>query len=237
MPNWPSSISHIDTIAQDTIAVHLQKPADFSYKPGQTITLNLPAGNDGSPALRHTFSLTSAPHEEDLSIATRVRQTPYKQALKKLDKGSELSFTGPYGKFGLPEQTGRPIVMVAGGIGITPYISMLHDATHNGSTQQFLLLYSNHHPQQAAFLHDLQELTRLNPYFRLQATMTGEAGDGWTGLRGRIDKNMLQQAIQGLSEPLCYVTGTPYMVEEVLDHLNSLGIADDSIRSEGFHGY
>lgn len=237
MPTWQSSLTRIDDIAQDTIAVHLRKPEGFAYAPGQTITLTLPAESPDSPVLRHTFSLVSAPHEEDLCLATRARQTPYKLALKGLARDTGVTFTGPYGKFGLPEQTGRPLVMIAGGIGITPYISMLRDATHRGSTQQFLLLYSNHHPQQAAFLHELQELARLNPYFRLQATMTGEAGDGWTGLRGRIDRTMLQQALDGLSEPLCYVTGTPAMVEDVLDHLENLGVAEDSIRSEGFHGY
>ncbi len=237
MAIWSSSLLRIDAVARDTVGVHFRKPDGFLFKPGQTVTLTLPAKTPDSPALKHTFSLVSAPHEEDLSIATRNRKSPFKQALTRLQPDDPLSFSGPYGRFALPEQTGRPLVLIAGGIGITPYMSMLRDATHRGSTQKFLLLYSNHAPEQAAFLAELQELARLNPYFRLQATMTSDATQGWAGLRGRIDAAMLRQALQGLSEPLCYVTGTSAMVESISDLLDQIGIGDADVRSEGFPGY
>ncbi|GAA0777307.1 FAD-dependent oxidoreductase [Castellaniella ginsengisoli] len=237
MATWPSALLHIDDIARDTVAVHFGKPADFRFQPGQTLSLTLPADSPDAPVLRHTFSLVSAPHENTLCIATRIRATPFKQALATLRPGAELRLGGPYGTLVPPADTSRPLVLIAGGIGITPCMSMLRDATHRQSNQQFLLLYSNRTLEQAAFLEELRGLARLNPRLRLLATLTGAADEAWDGARGRIDAAMLRQALMGLNAPLCYLTGTPAMVEEIRTQLAEAGIPDEAIRDEGFHGY
>ncbi|MHA3903625.1 ferredoxin--NADP reductase [Castellaniella sp. WN] len=237
MATWPSALLRIDDIARDTVAVHFRKPEDFQFQPGQTLALTLPSDAPDAPVPRHTFSLVSAPHEGELCIATRVRATPFKQALAQLRPGAELRFSGPYGKLTPPAAGDRPLVLIAGGIGITPCVSMLRDAAHRGSDRQFLLLYSNRTREQAAFLEELRELARLNPRLRLLATLTGPADGAWDGLRGRIDAAMLRQALQGLDAPLCYVTGTPAMVEEIRSRLAEAGVPDDAILDEGFHGY
>lgn len=238
MANWTTSLVRIETIAQDTAAFHFSKPEGFTFTPGQTVSLTLPADGTEAPAQKHTFSLVSAPHEETLCIATRLRQgSAYKQALAKLPVKSRLALAGPHGRFGLPATTGRPLVLIAGGIGITPYISMLREATYQGSPQHFLLLYSNRRVEDAAFLEELRALAKQNPYFRFQPTLTAAHGDTWTGLRGHIDAAMLRQALQGLSEPLCYLTGTPAMVDDLRDVLDDLGLDEADVRSEGFHGY
>lgn len=247
MAKWSSTAQRLETAAERTIALHFRKPENFVFDPGQTITLSLlPAGTDDAP-LKHTFSLVSAPYEDDLCITTRLRQSAFKQALASLKPGAPLTFSGPYGRFALPKDTGRPVVLIAGGIGITPFISMLRHATHHGSPQRFLLLYSNRHPQDAAFIDELRDLVTLNPNFRLQATVTAaNAGAGtdtstddqaWPGLHGRIDEAMVRQALVGLSEPLFYVTGTPEMVESMRDLLEGMGIDESAVRSEDFGGY
>ena len=237
MAIWPSALLRIDDIARDTVAVHFHKPEDFRFQPGQTVSLTLPSDAPDAPVLRHTFSLVSAPHENELCIATRVRATPFKQALARLQPGAELRFSGPYGKLTPPAATDRPLVLIAGGIGITPCISMLRDAAHRGSDRPFLLLYSNRTREQAAFLDELRELARRNPRLRLLATLTGPEDGGWDGLRGRIDAALLRQALQGLDAPLCYVTGTPAMVETIRALLAAAGVPDDAVLDEGFHGY
>ncbi len=237
MATWPSALLRIDDIARDTVAVHFSKPGDFRFQPGQTVSLTLPSDTPDAPVLRHTFSLVSAPHEPELCVATRVRATPFKQALTRLRPGAELKFSGPYGKLTPPAGTDRPLVLVAGGIGITPCVSLLRDAAHRDSDQRFLLLYSNRTREQAAFLEELRGLARLDPRLRLLATLTGPADDAWDGLRGRIDAAMLEQALQGLDNPLCYVTGAPAMVEEIRAGLAAAGVPDDAILDESFHGY
>lgn len=233
----PSALLHIDDIARDTVAVHFRKPDDFQFQPGQTISLTLPSEAPDAPPLRHTFSLVSAPHENELCIATRVRASPYKQALTRLRPGAELKLSGPYGKLTPPADTSRPLVLVAGGIGITPCVSLLRDATHQGSDRPIRLLYSNRSPAQAAFLEELRTLAQRNPHLRLLVTLTGPADGAWDGLRGRIDAAMLRQALQGLDAPQCYVTGAPAMVEEIRARLAEAGVPDDAVLDESFHGY
>jgi ferredoxin-NADP reductase len=101
--------------------------------------LDPPAG-DGQK--RRTFSLVSAPFESTRAIATRMRDTAFKRALKALPDGASVKLSGPIGQFTLADAA-RPAVFIAGGIGITPFMSRLRQANQERSTQSFLLLYSN----------------------------------------------------------------------------------------------
>src|SRR3546814_9460308 len=86
-------------VAEGTMAFCLEKPAGFEYKPGQAIDLILPRQSPGanSADVRHAFSIVSAPHEADLAIATRMRDSVFKQALGKLPAGTEVKINGHFG--------------------------------------------------------------------------------------------------------------------------------------------
>jgi ferredoxin-NADP reductase len=186
---------------------------------------------------KHTFSLVSAPHDEQLCIATRMRDSEFKRALGALALNAPFRFSGPYGKFTLPADAARPIVLIAGGIGITPFISMLRHAAHEKLDHKLLLLYSNRHPEDAAFLDALQTLAQQHPNFRLHATMTAAQGGPWSGPTRRLDARTIREAVLDLAHPIYYLVGAPAMVEALTDALHENGVADDDVRSEGFHGY
>ncbi|WP_269497072.1 ferredoxin--NADP reductase [Castellaniella sp. S9] len=236
MPTYDTRLIDRATVARDTEAFRFAKPEGFAFVPGQTISLALPQADADAPPLKHTFSLVSAPHEDTLCIATRMRDTPFKQALAALVPGAAARFSGPYGKLTLPETAGRPLVLLAGGIGITPYMSMLRHATHAGTPHRFVLLYSNRRAGDAAFLDELRELTRLNPQVRLLATFTAP-DERHEGLHGRIDAAAVRRAADGLSDPWIYITGSPGMIEALGEALAAAGMPEASIRSEGFYGY
>src|SRR5690606_31583532 len=105
---------------------------------------------------------------------------------------------------------------------------------HDRLSHTLLLLYANHRPEDAAFLDDLQSLTRDNPQFRMQAFMT--APDVAGGPR-RLDGPAIREATAGLADPIYYVTGSPAMIEALTDTLREQGVADEAILSEGFYGY
>jgi ferredoxin-NADP reductase len=88
----------------------------------------------------------------------------------------------------------RPAVFITGGIGITPFMSILRQAAHDRLPQQFILVYSNNRPEDAAFLSELQELERRMDSFRLLTTMTRMDGSDrlWSGRIGRIDRNLIE---------------------------------------------
>jgi ferredoxin-NADP reductase len=228
-----------DQVADGTQAFHFHKPAGFDFKPGQAIDLVLSAASGASDdqSARHTFSIVSAPFEADLVIATRMRDSAFKRALGALAVGAQVMIDGPFGSLSLHKNPARAAVLIAGGIGITPFISMLRQAARDGSPQQRVLLYSNRRPEDAAFLAELQGLE--SPHFRLLATMTqmSASAQPWAGATSLIDTELLQRAATGLGAPVFYVVGPPGMVEGLHQTLQAAGIDDDDIRSEGFYGY
>lgn len=225
-------------IAEGTMAFHLSKPDGFTFKAGQAVRLELTDLLAESGQGSRTLSLVSAPFEPELVVATRMRDTAFKRALKALPEGATIRCGGPFGKFTLDDPS-RPAVFVAGGIGITPFMSMLRQAAHEDSSQRLFLAYSNRRPEDAAYLDELQELERRNPRFRLAATMTdmSKSAHAWRGESGIVNADMLKRLVGDLAAPVYYVVGPPAMVEAVTGMLDSAGIAEDRIRAEEFYGY
>ena len=238
MPSYQVKLAGREELAEGTIAFRFEKPAGFNFKPGQAVVLELldPPPEDGQK--RRTFSLVSAPFESTLAIATRMRDTAFKRALKALPDGASLKLTGPIGQFTLADAA-RPAVFIAGGIGITPFMSMLRQAARDHAPHSLLLLYSSRRPEDAAFLGELQELERQNGNFRLVATMTemSKSARKWGGQTGFVDADLIKRAAGRLTAPIYYVVGPPAMVAAMQETLRGTGVADDDIRSEEFYGY
>ena len=133
----------------------------------------------------------------------------------------------------------RPAVFIAGGIGITPFMSILRQAAKDQLPQDLVLLYSNRRPEDAAFLAELRELEQRNKRFRLIATMTqmDKSSQPWDGETRLVDEALVKKVSAALLAPIYYVAGPPAMIEAVRQTLNRAGIDDDDIRSEEFLGY
>ena len=225
-------------VAQGTTAFHLEKPAGFEFRPGQAFEVILPGGAEGEDDF-HAFSIVAAPHEAELVFATRMRDSKYKRALAALEPGASLQIDGPFGSLTLHKKTERAGVLIAGGIGITPFMSMLRSAAEQRSEQTLVLLYSNRRPEDTAFLAELQALAQRNPHMRLLATMTDMAHSqqAWDGATGYIDSAFVRRATAGLPDPLFYVSGPPALVEAMRGTLVAAGVDEDDVRSEEFFGY
>jgi ferredoxin-NADP reductase len=229
-----------EEVAHGTISFHFDKPAGFIFKPGQAIDLILPdAASPDAEGMRHAFSIVSAPHENELVVTTRMRDSAYKKALAQLPAGGSAAIEGPFGSLVLHKKLDRPAVLIAGGIGITPFISMLRHAANSAVQQQLVLLYSNRRPEDSAYLTELQRLEGEFRHFRLIATMTGMAESRlpWAGETGQIDDARLKRIATELANPIYYVAGPPAMVGALRDALERAGVEADDIRSEDFYGY
>ena len=240
MGKYDSKLLGSEEIARATFAFHFEKSDGFKFTPGKSINLFLPEDFPGvSDDRQRAFSLVNAPHEDRLTIATRMRKSAYKQPLKEAEPGAAVRIVGPTGSMSLHDEPDRAIVMIAGGIGITPFMSMLRSEAQADRPRPMVLLYSNSRPENAAYLDELRELEqRLDELpTRPDHDRDEEDSDSWRGETRRIDADMVKEATSGLPRPHYYVAGAPDMAEDMRQMLDDMGIDDDDIHSEDFTGY
>jgi ferredoxin-NADP reductase len=240
MPKYDTTLVANETLAEGTMAFHFAKPAGFKFTAGQAMNVSLidPPETDAKGNAR-TFSIVSAPHENELVIATRMRDTAFKRVLKTMPAGGRVGLRGPAGLFTLDPADARPAVFLAGGIGVTPFVSMLRDAAHSGLARDLWLFYSNRRPEDAAFLDELAALPKRNARCRFVGTMVemDKSSRPWNGDTGFLDRAMLERHLKDLSERVYYVAGPPGLVEAMQKMLVAAGVAEEAIHTDEFFGY
>lgn len=227
-------------VAERTLALQFEKPAGFDFVAGQAmdVTLLQPTETDAEGDTRY-FSIASAPHEDFLMVATRLRDTAFKRQLPGLALGTTVKLGAPGGSLRLHNNPQRAAVFLVGGIGITAIRSILLRAAHDRLPHRLFLFYSNRRPEDAAFLDELTTLSQTHPQLAVIATMTGLAKSTrpWHGEVERIGPALLNKHLSGVPSPVYYVIGPPGMVHATRAMLNQTGVDDDDIRAEDFGGY
>lgn len=239
MPRHKVPLRRTEQVAEGTLAFHFERPAGFQFKAGQFVNVTLvePPETDAEGNSR-SFSMASAPFETDLIVATRIRDTAFKRVLKAMPTGSEVSIAGPFGSFTL-RQNSRPAVFLAGGIGITPFRSMLLQAARERLSRRLFLFYSNRRPEDAPFLDELLGFEAKTDGFRVIGTMTDiqKSRRAWQGETGYINGAMLTKYVGDLAAPIYYSAGPPGLVAAMQKMLSEAGVGEDDIVTEEFPGY
>jgi ferredoxin-NADP reductase len=235
-----SRLKDREQIAEGTMAFHFEKPAGFEFRAGQAMDVTLldPPESDAEGNTR-TFSIASAPFESELMAATRMRDTAFKRTLSRVPLGTPLKIDGATGSLTLHKNSAKPAVFLAGGIGITPFHSIVRQADRERPPHQLYLFYSNRRPEDAAFLDTLRQSEKTNPNFRLIATMTemSRSHEDWKGETGFISREMLSRHLDKLQGPIYYIAGPPAMVAVMRNMLVEATVDEDDIRTEEFAGY
>ncbi len=197
-------------VADRTLAFEFDKPSGFVFKAGQFAEIAWvdPPETDAEGNAR-AFSIASAPHEEPLVFTTRLRDTAFKRVLQKTPIGTLAKLEGPFGDLTLHNNVSRPAILMAGGIGITPFRSIIRRAAHEKLAHKIFLFYRKWPGETGRFSAEM--LTRHMK--KISAPEFYVAG------------------------PIYYVAGPPAMVKGVRTILNDAGIDDDDIRTEEFGGY
>jgi ferredoxin-NADP reductase len=172
-------------------------------------------------------------------IATRMRDTAFKQTLRTMPIGTEVKIDGPFGELTLHDDPRIPAVLLAGGIGITPFRSIVLQAISEKSNHRLTLFYSNRCPEDAAFLDELTRAGSLDRKISFVGTMTQLNGgrSEWHGEREPINRLMLEKHLDHLATPVYYIAGPPTMIAAMQTLLKDCGIRQDNVRVEGFDGY
>ena len=134
----------------------------------------------------------------------------------------------------------RPAVLLAGGIGVAPFRSVIVEAVGDGSLPyRVVLIHANRRPEDAAFADLFLALVRADPNFTFVPTMTAVAGSKkvWDGERGHIDAALLARHLEGAKHPIFYVAGPAGMVHALRSMLMTSGADEDDIRTDDLTGY
>lgn len=239
-PDYLVKLKKSFLVADRTLALQLEKPPGFSFRPGQWIDITLlnPSETDAEGNKRR-FSIASAPYDDFLMVVTRLRDTAFKRQLPHLPLNTEFKLEGPGGDLRLHNKTSHAAIFLVGGIGITPVYSILLQAAHDKLTHQIFVFFSNRRPEDGAFLEELTDLQKKNPNITLIATMTDMTSSTqlWNGETARIDETFLHKYLADAKSPIYYIVGPTKMVNGVHEMLNKAGIDDDDIRRDEFEGY
>lgn len=226
-------------VAKGTLLVAFDlQGEEVDFKPGQYffVTLVDPPYEDEKGPRRHISVVTSPNDRGTLGLATRLRDTAFKRSLAEIEVGAPVDVEPPKGKFMLPEDTSRPYVFVAGGIGITVFWCMLQYIEEGSLPYRVTLVYSNRTREETAFLSELQAYEERNPDFRLILTMTQDPG--WDGESRKIDADFLREHVgEGMDEATFMVAGPPGMTKAVEAELAEAGVPEERLLAASYSGY
>jgi ferredoxin-NADP reductase len=208
----------------------------FAFTAGQYLMCDLPHADVDERGTERAFTVASAPSEPLLRLTTRFSQqsSSFKKALRELAPGSVIEADGPFGNF-VYNDDGRPAVFIAGGIGITPFRSMLGDLESLGHRRSITLLYSNSTPD-IAFRGFFDDLAAYWPEMRAVYTIT-RASSEWQGTRARIDAHLIREHVADAHAATFYVCGPSPMVAGIRTTLAELGVDPGRVVFETFPGY
>lgn len=217
-------------IAEGTLEFTIEKPAGFEYRAGQFGDMVLPpsTGLDESNN-KHGFSFVSAPYEDTLRMATRMRPSKFKLAAAEIQEGTMIQLLALWGDFILHKNADVPAVFLIGGIGITPVRSIIAQATHDKLPHKITLIYANRTQARAAYHEDLQTLAAENPNFTYVPVITST--------EGHVNADTIRKHVPDIVAPRFYLAGPEGMVKSMRQLLVEVGADEDNIRTEEFEGY
>jgi ferredoxin-NADP reductase len=205
----------------------------FAYFELDSLTVDDPRGK------RRHFTLSTAPTEHGIvQFTTKVRGSGFKETMKNAASGLGVTLEEPRGKFVLPDDASVPIVFLGGGVGVTPFRSMLRYATDENLPHKILMLYSAQAPDQIVFRREFESMPQENPNIQIVVTVTDPASDGgWKGETGRINADKVHKFVHDVPHSIFYTCGPPPMVQAMEELLKSMNVPAERIKIERFSGY
>jgi ferredoxin-NADP reductase len=211
----------------------------FKYKPGQYMEWTLPHNRPDNRGSRRYFTLASSPTESNLRLGVRfyARGSSFKKAMLAMGAATPIAAGQLGGDFTLPRDKSRKLVFIAGGIGITPFRSMLKYLVDTGEQRSVTLLYSERDPSGLAY-RDVLQAARQELGAKIVYTLTDKNITLPQGARGgQITPRMIAEEVPDYQDRLFYISGSHSMVTAVKDSLRSLGVHDHDIKIDFFPGY
>lgn len=215
-------------VTTDVVSFIFEPEQSVSWRPGQYFHYQSHHPNADDRGTERWFTDSAAPSEGHVMISTRINKehgSSFKMALQKLQPGDEIEADGPEGDFTV-EDFSRNYIFVAGGIGITPFRSILVEAAKQGQPIHATLVYANR-DNNIPFSDELEKIAERNQNLKIDYIIQPR----------RIDRDLLKQYIESVENPFVYVSGPEPMVKSFAEDLAALGLAKENIKTDDFPGY
>lgn len=231
-------VEKVQQEASDVWTVRLRPPEDrkkFDFSPGQFHFITFHRKGD-LPVEEHHWTISAGPSEE--TIASSIKESgDFTSTIGKTQAGDTAEVIGPYGRFSYalyPEE--KDLVFISGGIGITPFMSMLRNMHSEKETRKVLLLWGNRSEKNIVFQDELNQISESQKPQLSVVHYLENPPEGWDGKQGRIDKDALEKQIdaEGFKQRGFYVCCPPPMAKQIISLLRQLGVPSSRIHAERF---
>lgn len=212
---------------------------NFSFIPGQYLEWTIPHSNFDSRGVRRYFTISSSPTEEEIKLAVRVNEnsSSFKKALLNLSEKQKIVASGPYGDFVLPNEKNKKLVFIAGGIGVTPFRSIIKSLLDKNEKRDIVFFYTCATQDAFVFKELFDSASKeLGIKVIYVLTDTKSVSKDWDGKTGRLTLEMLQE-IPDYKERIYYLSGPDAMVRSYKNLVKSLGVYAKNIITDYFSGY
>jgi predicted ferric reductase len=230
----PWEVTEVRDVPGDATLLRLQARGHdgLEFRPGQFAWITL--GDTPFSLQQHPFSMASRPGEHDRLEFTAKHVGDFTRSLPGVAPGTKARVEGPYGIFSIDPASGRRMVFIAGGIGITPIMSMLRSCHARGCPQDMWLIYANNEEEDMIFRAEIDALAKEMP---LRVThVLSEPSPGWQGETGYVDAGLLDRVLPADEDDIEYfVCGPPPMMNSVEPALRARGAAPGRVFSERFN--
>ncbi len=225
----PLKVSAIRQVTHDSWSIDL-KGDHAGYLPGQFMFLKLKT--KGLLSDSHPFTISSSPTNKDLSILAKS-VGDFTSTLSQTEPSDQAYADMPYGLFSFLNHDADRYVFIAGGIGITPFLSMLRFMRDKKIRKEVILLWANRHERDIAFRPELEKMTSEISSFKPVYVLSRQAD--WAGEKGRLDMEKLMRHVGDFKEGEFFICGPPKMMSDLERLLRTLGVTKGRIHTERFN--
>lgn len=209
-------------------------PIPFSFLPGQFLTYT--AEIDGK-LVRRSYTIASSAAQTAYVETTIKREEPgiFSDYMHdKVGQGDLIEVAAPFGGFTFRGQEADSVVLIGGGVGITPLMAAIRYLFDTGWRGDIFLVYGVQSTEHFIFRDELEYLQRRMPNLHVIATMARAAGTSWMGPQGHVTKELLTQSVPDVAKRRIHLCGPPGMMEGMKKLLADLGVPSEQVKTEAF---
>lgn len=227
-------------IAKDTYELVFQPRNKIDYTAGQYMEWTLPHEHTDARGIRRYFTIASSPLEDMIRIGIKgvEKGSAFKNNLLSLHTGMGVLATSVSGDFLLPTDASKKLVFIAGGIGITPFISMIRTLLITQEKRDIILFYSNKTEEEIAYKHVLEQGEKeLGIKVVHVLSDLEKISSSWQGEKGFITSEMIKDSLKDYKERSYFISGPPGMVAAYTTTLKDMGVSSFDIVTDFFPGF